>query len=426
MNTNTKIEQLLNQWRLSCLNNSTLRDRLLIVRELHEVAGTASEWKDDLLAHEEQRALEIDMSLERLSADKTILNELDAELQMFHETPQICDTRARLSALSLNSGFKTTVAKNTCFTAHEDDSDLTFFPTQKDYFLLCHPGTFFMGDTMSPSLVVRKFACGKEKWFCDAHPRHRVTLSHPFYLARKLVTVAEFRRFTVMTGYKTTAEQTGISFGMKTDGSMGTVEGRNWANPGPGFEQTEANPVVHVSHEDALHFIEWLNAEAHLLPWLRGYRYSLPTEAQWEYACRAGTSTDFFWGNDTKDGKGKLNSRGREWTSNAEEQVPGCFPFDDGWKATSPVGSFSPNPWGLFDMLGNVWEWCSDWYDKGYYSVSPATDPQGPCHGTARVTRGGSFYHPVACTRVAMRSSCKPRQSCEYIGFRLALQSEQQ
>ena len=127
-------------------------------------------------------------------------------------------------------------------------------------------------------------------------------------------------------------------------------------------------PVINVSWNDAQQYIRWLNQQT-------GKRYNLPTEAQWEYAARAGSNTRYSWGDEIGRNKANCDGCGSQW--------------DD--KRTAPVGSFSANAFGLFDMHGNVWEWCQDWYDSEYYQNSAKIDPQGPSTGEVRVSRGGSW-----------------------------------
>ncbi len=139
--------------------------------------------------------------------------------------------------------------------------------------------------------------------------------------------------------------------------------------------------------------------------------YRLPTEAEWEYACRAGTTTPFAFGD-------SLSSR--------QANFNGLFPFGNAEKGpflarTSEVGSYRPNAWGLYDMHGNVWEWCSDWYDKDYYKVSPEADPTGPPSGSVRVIRGGEWYGDGRDCRSAFRYADLPTGIFYVLGFRVAM-----
>src|SRR5262249_37756723 len=138
----------------------------------------------------------------------------------------------------------------------------------------------------------------------------------------------------------------------------------NWRNPG--FEQTDDHPVVVVTRGDAQAFCDWLSKK-------EGRYYTLPTEAQWEYACRAGSRSRFSFG----DNEGQLPEHA--WiVSNSDHK-------------THPVGKKKPNAWGLFDMHGNAAEWCLDWYDRDYYARSPRNDPPGPLEGKNVVCRGSGW-----------------------------------
>ncbi len=174
------------------------------------------------------------------------------------------------------------------------------------------------------------------------------------------------------------------------------------ADNNPSLFKGDKLPVEMVSYNDVLKFIDKLNE-------LTQKEYRLPTEAEWEYACRAGTTTPFFTGdNITTD---QANYDGTEPYMGTQTGV-----FRE---KTVPVGSFQPNMWGLYDMHGNVWEWCSDWYDKDYYKNSPATNPLGPDNGSSRIVRGGSWDEYAKQIRSANRSAENPELSFISLGFRL-------
>ena len=271
----------------------------------------------------------------------------------------------------------------------------------------CPPGTFAMGNSLSSDEIVRRWG-GDKEWYDRANAR-QVTLTRGFFLCVHPVTRGAFGRFIQATGYRTKAERDGSVWGRNHDGEWGWIEGLFWLNPG--FPQGDDHPVVLVGNEDARAYINWLNENCRdAVP--EGFQFSLPTEAEWEYACRAGTTTEFFWGtNEAADGGGYLNAA---YAPNDPQGVP----FDGGYCATSPVCSFKPNPWGFYDMLGNVWERCSDWY--GAYSSEPATDPVGSPTGDYYAIRGGCWFNsPRSCC-----SSCRDYCSCDiayYLGLRLAL-----
>ena len=284
-------------------------------------------------------------------------------------------------------------------------------------FVLIEPKPFMMGNTLSADEIVKRW--GGVKFIFENAPRHKVTLTQPYYMQQYPVTRGDFAKFVEATGYKTTAEQKGSAWGLDKDGTWKNIDGLNWRNPG--FSQSDDHPVVCVSWNDAQKYVEWLNEtqKSELPP---GFRYALPTEAQWEYACRAGTDTEFFWGtNDEKDGKGYLNAADESGASNGKKWSY-CFPFNDGYQATSPVGKFKPNNFGLYDMLGNVLEWCSDWY--GDYPSGAQTDPQGASSGSFRVLRGGSWSNFPRSCRSAYRDYGGPADRISYIGFRVAMTGE--
>ena len=242
-------------------------------------------------------------------------------------------------------------------------------------------GTFQMGD---------QFGDGD----ADEKPVHTVILSD-YALGATEVTVGQFRRFVRNTGYRTTAEKdsgavvwTGQEWERKKDA--------NWQNPY--FEQADNHPVTCVSWFDAEAFCKWLSQKS-------GRTVRLPTEAEWEYAARnQGKRVKYpngdlltyddanFWGSDGKD----------KWK-----------------KSTAPVRSFAPNDVGLYDMAGNVWEWCSDWYGKGYYDESPTKNPRGPTSGSGRVLRGGGWSGYAGYCRVAYRYDIGPGWGNDAVGFRL-------
>lgn len=282
----------------------------------------------------------------------------------------------------------------------------------------------------------------------DEYPQHKVTVS-AFYIDITEVTNAQFRKFINATGYVTTAERKPDWEEMKKTLPPGTpkppdnilvpaslvfketngpvnlndysqwwnwVPGANWKHPtGPesNIEGKDNHPVVQVSWYDAVAYCKWAGKR-------------LPTEAEWEYAARGGLENDIYpWGNEPiNQGKAKANS----WEGN--------FPYrntkKDGYLLSAPVKSYMPNGYGLFDMAGNVWEWCEDWYDARYYEVlrdkttlnpkgpSKSLDPQEP-HTPKRVLRGGSFLcNDAYCSgyRVARRMKSSPDTGLEHTGFR--------
>ncbi|VTS00122.1 bifunctional serine/threonine-protein kinase/formylglycine-generating enzyme family protein [Tuwongella immobilis] len=228
--------------------------------------------------------------------------------------------------------------------------------------------------------------------FDRERPQHRVRISQPFWLGVTPVTFGQFAKFVSETGYRTESETSG--------GGYGTIGGSWLKDPSitwrsPGFAQTDGHPVTVVSWNDAKRYVQWLNTK-------EDGEYSLPTEAQWEYACRAGTTTQYFFGDD--------------------ESRLGEYAWFDGnsGNQTHPVGEKAPNPWGLRDILGNVFEWCEDWY--GPYAAGATTDPKGASSGAGRVYRGGSWYYSAGLCRSGCRYNFGPAVRNNGLGFRVAMQ----
>jgi formylglycine-generating enzyme required for sulfatase activity len=220
---------------------------------------------------------------------------------------------------------------------------------------LIPPGQFVMG---SPP---------EEEWHREDEIQHRVTLTKAFYMGATEVTQGQWK----------------------------AVMGEN-----PSFFTGDALPVETVTWEQAAEFCRRLSEK-------EGTLYRLPTEAEWEYACRAGTTTPFHTGNTI---------------STDQANYDGNYTYADGKKgifreSTIRAGSFAPNPWGLHDMHGNVWEWCADWYRE--YPKDAVTDPKGPTEGQARVVRGGTWINFPAVCRSANRGKTVPMSWNFHFGFRV-------
>jgi formylglycine-generating enzyme len=277
-------------------------------------------------------------------------------------------------------------------------------------------GEFFMGGQEPPEELVNAFPAYRRpaEFFKDEYPRHRVRITKPFQLGKYEVTVGQFRRFVEDTGFKTEAERDGRG-GWGYDAATGKCRGRDtkftWR--APGFAQTDEHPVLNVTWNDATAFCKWLSAKER-----RTYR--LPTEAEWEYACRAGTERRYSNGDDPAALAEVANvgdDRGRTRFPHVQElDLPKNGPV----KFTLTVGKFPPNRFGLCDMHGNVWEWCSDWYGADYYARSPVDDPQGPESGLRRVRRGGAWHSFPLWARAAFRNWNRPDSRCVNLGFRVA------
>ena len=234
-----------------------------------------------------------------------------------------------------------------------------------DYtFCWCPAGSFMMG---SPNTERGRDDDGEEV-------QHQVTLSSGFWMLETEVTQKMWE----------------------------SVMGNN-----PSFYKGENRPVEQVSWNDCQNFVEKLNQE-NAIP--NGYMASLPSEAQWEYACRAGTNTPFNFGTTLNGDHANCDGKSPYGTTRG--------PFKG---ETTNVKSYSPNAWGLYDMHGNVSEWCSDWYDERYYANSPKTDPMGPASGEERVYRGGSWDEDAEDCRSAVREGDEPADRDNDTGFRLIL-----
>ncbi|NMH97865.1 formylglycine-generating enzyme family protein [Pseudonocardia acidicola] len=264
------------------------------------------------------------------------------------------------------------------------------------------------------------FVMGNDRRDGD-RPAHRVWID-PFRLDPHAVSNGRFAAFVTATGHVTDAERYGWSFvfgGLLPDDFPPTravagapwwrqVHGAAWNHPeGPQSDLAGRadHPVVHVSWNDAMAFCTWS-------------RTRLPTEAEWEFAARGGLARQPFpWGSDLEPG-------GRHRMNVFQGRFPGHNTCADGFAGTAPVHAFPPNGYGLHNVTGNVWEWCADWFDPGYYARSPARNPTGGPHGAYRVIRGGSYLcHASYCDRyrVDARNASEPDSSTGNTGFRVAL-----
>ena len=278
-----------------------------------------------------------------------------------------------------------------------------------------------LGDGVRLELVLipaGSFVMGDDSGLDDEKPVHKLTITKPFYLGRCEVTIEQFCRFVEETGYATDAEKgTGFQGAFAWNSStmeFGMNAEHSWRSTG--FAQSGSHPVVNVSWNDAMAFCKWLSNE-------QGDTYRLPTEAEWEYACRAGTTTRYSHGDDSEG----VASVGNLADAAFKEQFPGlksAINANDGYAYTSPAGNFLPNPFGLYDMHGNVWEWCADWYDAEYYARSPTNNPAGPVTGEERVYRGGGWFNCARGFRSASRSAGLPENRHLTLGFRVAVAAE--
>ncbi len=227
-----------------------------------------------------------------------------------------------------------------------------------------------------------------------------------FWMDETAITVEQFGQFVGASGYKTEAERYGWSFCFRSDEAeqhavgvpwWGKVDGADWRRA-----EASDHPVTHVSWSDAAAYAEWAGKR-------------LPTEAEWEFAARGGLEQKLYaWGDELTPG-------GRHMANIWQGTFPTVNTAEDGYVFTAPARSFPANGYGLFNMSGNTWEWCADWFDPVWHATATRENPTGPPSGAARVMRGGSFLcHASYCNRyrVAARTQNTPDTSAQNIGFR--------
>ncbi|MDM0073634.1 formylglycine-generating enzyme family protein [Variovorax sp. J2P1-59] len=285
-------------------------------------------------------------------------------------------------------------------------------------------GQFMMGSDESPESLARSFpayALADLQVLGDEGPRHAVRITRPFYLGQHEVTVNQFRLFIERSGYvpESIADGTGgygynPSYDPARSARGDAFEGRDprysWGNPG--FPQAGDHPVVNVTWNDAMAMARWLSET-------EGVTYRLPSEAEWEYACRAGSSTRYNTGDEPASLLGSAALLDLDTAQRWPRRLPYALPGHDGHVFTAPVGSFAPNAFGLFDMHGNVWEWVADWYGENYYVASPRDDPRGPGSGTLHVRRGGSWASSALYLRSSYRNWNTAETRYTLVGMRL-------
>ncbi len=247
------------------------------------------------------------------------------------------------------------------------------------------PGSFQMGTTKEQiDQLLRLFRDSEREGFDAEQPQHLVKITRPFYLGTHPVTQGQYKAI------------------------MGS-------NPSH-FKGSDDLPVENVSWLDAVSFCNKMSEKDKRTAFYRingtdvadvgGNGYRLPTEAEWEYACRAGSATLFPFGDDA----GKLGEH--------------AWCFSNSQSKTHLVGQKSPNAWGLYDLLGNVYEWCADWYDEKYYAWSSAADPPGASGASYRVFRGGCWHFDAGGCRPAARAGNAPETRGSCVGFRVAAVQE--
>ena len=270
------------------------------------------------------------------------------------------------------------------------------------------PGSFIMGSPVTED--GRTLGSGSENGKAgdpNREVQHLVAIAKPFALGEFPVTKGEYAAFVRATNYHPVNQ----CFSSTHAGPGGFMSDKfTWDHPGF-FTQTDNEPALCVSAIDALAYIDWLSAKTH-------HHYRLPTEAEWEYAARAGTTTSRYWGNDPNDGCAYANVIGSEASKIFNGTAVSC---NDHYVETSPVGFYKPNDFGLYDMIGNVWEVVSDCWHPSYVGAPVDGSSWGEEPNCERSTlRGGSFVSNSTSDRSAARHEAWPSAQFFNYGFRVA------
>lgn len=231
----------------------------------------------------------------------------------------------------------------------------------------------------------------------NERPAHWVDIPRGFAIGQFEITVAQFRSFVTATGYRTVAETAGGCRAFRSDWSF--KADANWTNPF--FDQTDSHPVVCVAYADALAYTDWLRGET-------GKKYRLPTEAEWEYVARAGTTSRYWWGAEPHCADANCNDNTVvEWLT----------------RQTEPVGRYRANPFGVFDTAGNVWEWTASLYREPYDGAESRGiyEPGNRDHAI----RGGSWYNQARFMSSTMRSSIGTEEPWSTVGFRVVKEPDE-
>ena len=288
---------------------------------------------------------------------------------------------------------------------------------------LIPPGEFSMGSTpeqieaaLDLLKTVPRAAPGEaERIQNEEHPQHRVVLTRPFRLGRTEVTVGEFRHFVETSKYVTETERFGGGNSSKVAETDPVKRKALWNSPG--YKVTDESPVTQLTWNDMIAFCNWLSEHEKRdrcyelneqkvwarVPNANGYR--LPTEAEWEYSCRAGTTMQYSFG----DNVAELDDYA--WFNRTAEKGKDI--------GARPVASKRPNPFGLHDMHGNAWERCQDYHAVDWYAKSPHEDPQGPATGVNRIVRGAGWHYFDLHCRSAYRNNYSPISRTGNTGFRV-------
>ncbi|MFC1888928.1 SUMF1/EgtB/PvdO family nonheme iron enzyme [Thermodesulfobacteriota bacterium] len=247
----------------------------------------------------------------------------------------------------------------------------------------------------------------------DEAPAHKVSISNPIYISEAEISNFQFAAFVEAEQYATDAMREGKGFTDDGSGEAGWEKKADWTRPFRGGRDITGKgslPVTLVTWNDAHVFCEWLSRK-------EGLTYRLPTEAEWEYAATGGRRIRFPWGNQWREGLCNIGQRiNDKWQGDPS----------DSYLLWAPVKLFSEckSPFGLYDMAGNLWEWCLDWYQEDYYASSPGADPGGPAEGKYRVIRGGAWNYDSFQCRATNRAKAKQDDAYSNIGFRIVMVPE--
>ena len=276
------------------------------------------------------------------------------------------------------------------------------------------PGATFRDCPDCPEMVVvppGEFEMGREGGEKDRYegPVRRVRIPYPFAIGRFELTQAQYRSFVQATGHKTAGTGCNAFFGTSVEALRDT----NWADPGYGRPVRDDEPVACLRWSDAKAYVSWLAGRT-------GQRYRLLTEAEWEYAARAGTQGDYTWGADESAACRYGNVHDASGAKAAPTLPSKPAPCDDGFAGVAPVGRFAPNAFGLYDMIGNVWEWVEDCYEMPYGAQPVDGSAQLTVGCDRRGTRGGSWRTAYERQRPAFRGRDPEALTSQIFGMRIA------
>ncbi len=277
-------------------------------------------------------------------------------------------------------------------------------------------GEFDMGEDETHEELIKKFPKSAPEIVNTGMPVHHVRITKPFYMGACTVTIGQFRQFVKDQNYRTDGERVGDVEGWdERRKDFAKSNSYNWQNTG--YPQTDDFPVVELTWGDAAAFCDWLSRK-------EKKQYRLPSSAEWEYACRAGTTTRFYFGDDpemmveygnTMDAAGVAKLPRGRW----------AIKGNDGYAFAAPVGKFKPNPWGLYDMHGNVAQFCQDWNGEplpGRFET--VEDPVGPASGVNHLARGGGWFQSAVHSRSAGTFAVPPSMQLMTVGFRVVCNAE--